>query len=124
MTVTEDRLKDIYRLVNQAMIEKDVSKLGKLLLADTVLVHMTGYVQDISEWLDQIETEEMRYYSFQVDSIKDIQIEGNHASLIGQSQVKASVWRTSPNTWRLQIQMFFEKKNGEWLISKQIASIY
>ena len=124
MTVTEDRLKDIYRLVNQAMIEKDVSKLGKLLLADTVLVHMTGYVQDISEWLDQIETEEMRYYSFQVDSIKDIQIEGNHASLIGQSQVKASVWGTSSNTWRLQIQMFFEKKNGEWLISKQIASIY
>ena len=124
MTEDEDILKDIYRQINQAMVTKDVSKLEKLLLADTVLVHMTGYVQDISEWLEQIETEEMRYYFSQEDAIKDIQIDGNQASLIGQSRVKARVWGMGSTIWRLQIQMIFEKKNGEWLISKQIASIY
>lgn len=38
------------------MVAKDTAMLAKLLEPDTVLVHMTGYVQPVSEWLTQIKT--------------------------------------------------------------------
>lgn len=121
---TEEILKDIYRQVNQAMVDKDTVKLQELLKPDTVLVHMTGYIHPISEWLDQVDSEEMRYFSWQEDAIKDIKIDGNQASLVGQSRVKARIWGSGPHTWPLQMKMSFEKINGQWLVSKQEASTY
>lgn len=121
---TEDILKNLYRQVNQAMVDKDTAKLQELLQPDTVLVHMTGYVQPVNEWLDQIDSEEMKYYSWQEEAIKDIQIAGNHASLIGQSRVRARIWGAGPSTWPLQIKMSFEKTDGDWRIVRQVASTY
>lgn len=120
----EEILKAKYRQVNQAMVAKDTATLAKLLKPDTVLVHMTGYVQPVSEWLTQIETGEMTYYSWHEEAIKNLKIEGTKASLIGQSQVKARIWGTGPATWPLQIEMFFEKQATDWVIVKQVASSY
>lgn len=120
----EDILKSLYRQVNQAMVAKDRNTLENLLVPDTFLVHMTGYVQSVSEWLDQIDSEEMKYYSWQESMIKDVHIEGNHASLIGQSRVKARIWRSGPTIWNLQMTVFFEKINGEWKIIRQVASTF
>lgn len=122
--MTKEVLKDLYRQVNQAMVDKDIAKLEELLKADTVLVHMTGYKQPVSEWLDQIKSEEMKYYSWKEEAIKDIVIDGDKASLIGQSRVKALIWDGGPHTWPLQIKMYFEKVDGQWEIVKQIASTY
>ena len=122
--MAQEQLKDMYRQVNQAMVDKDIPKLNKLLKPETVLVHMTGYHQPVSEWLDQIESEEMIYDSWQEEAIKEVVIEGNHASLIGQSRVKARSWGGLPHTWSLQVEMQFEKVDGEWLIVKQVASRY
>lgn len=122
--MTEAILKNLYRQVNQAMVDKDTGKLEELLKPDTVLVHMTGYSQPVSEWLDQIESEEMKYYSWKEEAIKDIVIDGDKASLIGQSRVKARIWGAGPSTWPLKIHMFFEKVDGEWEIVKQVASTY
>lgn len=88
------------------------------------LTHMTGYVQPKLEWIDQIQNGQMKYFSSTEDNIKDIEISGNHASLIGQNQVKASIWGSGVNTWSLQMKMYFKKQNGAWLISKQEASTY
>lgn len=120
----EDILKSLYRQVNQAMVVKDRNTLENLLVPDTFLVHMTGYVQSVSEWLDQIDSEEMKYYSWQESMIKDVHIEGNHASLIGQSRVKARIWGSGPTIWNLQMTVFFEKINGEWKIIRQVASTF
>lgn len=120
----EDRLKSLYRQVNQAMVEKDTKTLSQLLRAGTELVHMTGYRQSVEEWLEQIVSEEMVYYSWQEDAIKDVQIHGNHASLIGQSRVTARIWGMGPSTWRLQVKVYFEKVDGQWWITKQVASTY
>lgn len=121
---TEETLKNLYRQINQAMVDKDMVQLESLLKPDTVLVHMTGYVQPISEWLDQIDSEEMCYYSWQEEAIKDIQIRGNRASLIGQSRVKARIWGAGPHTWSLQMKVNFENIDGTWLVAKQVASTY
>lgn len=122
--MTEEILKQLYRQVNDAMVAKDTKKLAELLEPDTVLIHMTGYVQPVTEWLEQIETGDMIYYSWQEDAIKNIKINGNTASLVGQSRVKARVWGAGPATWRLQIKMDFEKIDGDWKIIKQSASTY
>ena len=87
----KETLQTIYRQINQAMVEKDTDTLSQLLRADTVLVHMTGYSQPVAEWLEQIESEDMAYYSWKEDAIKDVVISGNSASLIGQSRVKARI---------------------------------
>ncbi len=120
----EEILKNLYRQVNDYMVAKNTTALAELLAPDTVLVHMTGYVQPVDEWLAQIDSEEMRYYSWHEDAIKALQIKDNTASLIGQSRVKARVWGAGPSTWRLQIKMSFEKNNGVWKITKQEASTY
>lgn len=120
----EEILKNRYRQVNDAMVAKDTKTLAELIAPDSVLVHMTGYVQPVKEWLAQIESEEMRYYAWQEDAIKAIHITDNTASLVGQSRVKARVWGAGPATWRLQIKMDFEKIDGDWKIIKQSASTY
>lgn len=122
--MTEEILKQLYRQVNDAMVAKDTKKLAELLEPDTVLIHMTGYVQPVTEWLEQIDTGDMIYYSWQEDAIKNIKINGNTASLIGQSRVKARIWGAGPSTWRLQIKMEFENVDGKWKIIKQTASAY
>ncbi|MCY7191423.1 nuclear transport factor 2 family protein [Streptococcus gallolyticus] len=120
----EEILKNRYRQVNDAMVAKDTKTLAELIAPDSVLVHMTGYVQSVKEWLAQIESEEMRYYAWQEDAIKAIYITDNTASLVGQSRVKARVWGSGPATWRLQIKMDFEKIDGDWKIIKQSVSTY
>ncbi|AXQ78792.1 nuclear transport factor 2 family protein [Streptococcus chenjunshii] len=120
----QELLKNLYRQVNQAMVEKDTAVLRKLLQPDTVLVHMSGYAQPVAEWLSQIESEEMVYYSWEEEAIKDLVIDSNKASLIGQSRVKAKVWGSGPHTWPLQIKMFFKKVGDDWKITKQVASTY
>ena len=120
----EEILKNRYRQVNNAMVAKDTKNLAELIAPDSVLVHMMGYVQPVKEWLGQIESEEMGYYAWQEDAIKAIYIADNTASLVGQSRVKAQIWRAESATWRLQIKMDFEKIDNDWKIIKQSASTY
>lgn len=113
----------IYRQENQAMVEKDLPILKKILSDDMHLIHMTGYDQTKQEWLEQIESEQMRYFLSEEEAIKEIQIEGNHASFIGQNKVDARIYG-SRNTWNLEMKMIFEKKAGDWVIVRQEASMY
>ncbi|EKS18254.1 hypothetical protein HMPREF9318_01753 [Streptococcus urinalis FB127-CNA-2] len=63
MTDKEELIK-IYRQINQAMVDHDTKFLRQLLKPETFLIHMTGYQQDVTEWLSQIESQEMNYYSW------------------------------------------------------------
>lgn len=54
----EEILKNRYRQVNDAMVAKDTKTLAELIAPDSVLVHMTGYVQSVKEWLAQIEQDQ------------------------------------------------------------------
>ena len=115
MNMDEQQIIELYRAVNQAMVAKDIDKLDRILADGMHLVHMTGYYQTKDEWFAQIRSEQMRYYSTKEENIKDIKIEGNKASFIGQSRVDARIYG-SRHTWRLQVKIFFEKRNGEWSI--------
>ena len=123
MNMDEQQIIELYRAVNQAMVAKDIDKLDHILADGMHLVHMTGYDQTKDEWFAQIRSEQMRYYSTKEENIKDIKIEGNKASFIGQSRVDARIYG-SRYTWRLQVKNYFEKRNGEWIIVRQEASTY
>ena len=120
----QQELVNLYRMENRAMVSRDVATLNRILAPGMQLVHMTGYVQPKLEWIDQIQNGDMHYFSSTEDRIKDVQIDGNRASLIGQNQVRASVWGSAVATWPLQMRVEYEKDNGKWLIVKQEASTY
>ena len=115
---------ELYRQENQAMVDKDIVKLNEILSPSMQLQHMTSYMQPKLEWIDQIQNGEMKYFSSIEENIKEIVIEGNSASLIGQNKVMASVWGSQVATWPLQMKMEFAKSNGKWTIANQIASTY
>lgn len=123
MNMDEQQIIELYRAVNQAMVAKDIDKLDRILADDMHLIHMTGYDQSKNEWFAQIRSEQMRYFSAKEENIKDIRIDGDKASFIGQSRVDARIYG-SRYTWRLQIKNYFEKRNGEWIIVRQEASTY
>lgn len=120
----EEVITALYRQENQAMVNKDVVTLNQILDPTMTLCHMTGYVQPKMEWIDQIQNGEMIYYSSIEEHIKNVQVDGDRANLIGQNQVKASVWGSSASTWPLQMKVKFAKKDGQWIIISQVASTY
>lgn len=124
MMADKDQIIDLYRQENQAMVDKDVVTLNRILASSMTLEHMTGTIQTKLEWIDQIQNGEMKYFSSHEDQIKDIHIDGDKASLVGQNRVKASVWGSAVNTWLLQMKMEFAKDHGHWIITKQVASTY
>ncbi|QYY86643.1 nuclear transport factor 2 family protein [Pediococcus pentosaceus] len=124
MTKDEEQIVQLYRAENEAMVKKDISRLDMILGDRMTLTHMTGYVQPKLEWIDQIQNEEMQYLESKEEAIKDIQVEGNLGQLTGQNLVTAKIWGGSKNVWPLQMKMYFEKNNGRWVISKQVASTY
>ncbi|KRO00691.1 nuclear transport factor 2 family protein [Companilactobacillus kimchiensis] len=117
-------IKQLFRTENKAMVEKDLATLNEILAPSMELTHMTGYVQPKLEWINQIQNDEMQYFSSKEDNIKDIQIEGNKASFTSQNLVQARIWGGGVNTWPLQMKVYFEKQNDKWIIVKQVASTY
>lgn len=120
----EEQIISLYRQENEAMVKKDLVTLNQILAPSMNLVHMTGMVQPKLEWIDQIQNGQMKYFDSQEEHIFDVVIDGDQASLIGQNLVRASVWGGGVTTWPLQIKMEFQKINGQWLITYQIASTY
>ena len=120
----KETIMQLYRDENTAMVKKDINRLNEILASSMTLTHMTGYVQPKLEWIDQIQNDEMQYLSSKEDDIKNIEINGSKASLVGQNQVQAKIWGGGVNTWPLQMKMYYEKNNGEWIITNQVASTY
>ena len=123
MNDTEE-IKNLYHMVNKAMVKKDTQTLRQIVKPGSVLIYMTGYVQPISEWFSQIESKEMRYFASKEENIKDVAVNGQKAGLTGQSRAKARIWGGGTYTWPLQIKMSFEKQDGKWLVTDQLASTY
>lgn len=124
MMTDKETIVQLYRDENTAMVEKDINKLNEILASSMKLTHMTGYVQPKLEWIDQIQNDEMQYFASHEEAIKDIEIDDDKASLVGQSQVQAKIWGGGVNTWPLQMKMYFAKQNGNWIITNQVASTY
>lgn len=116
---------DVYQVVKalaKLMIAKDTAAMSSILDQDFTLTHITGYIQPKAEWLNEVATESMKYYSAEeVDH--HIDVGGDRAEVTIRSRVDARIWG-SRNTWRLQQKMKLEKRNGAWIILYSIASTF
>ncbi|ATD65266.1 nuclear transport factor 2 family protein [Neisseria weixii] len=65
----EQVLANIYRQINQAMLDKNTETIGKLTTNDFTLTHITGYKQSKFEWLNHIETNKMQYHQIDEQSV-------------------------------------------------------
>ena len=119
----KQQISRLYEDMLRYMIAKDTVSLGALLSDDSVLVHMTGHRQSKGEYLREIATGVLNYYSAQTDSI-EVTVDGDKARLIGRSRVNAAVYGGGRHTWPLQMDSKLERIGGEWKISWTKASTY
>lgn len=119
----KEQIVRLYEDMLQYMIAKDTISLGGLLSDDSVLVHMTRHRQSKAEYLREIASGVLNYYSAQTDSI-DITVDGDKARLIGRSRVNAAVYGGGRHTWPLQMDSKLERIGGLWKITWTKASTY
>ena len=112
-----------YEAMYKAMIAKDTLALGRLLTDDSVLVHMTGHRQPRKEYLSEIASGVLNYYSVETDAL-EITVDGDTARMTGRSRVNAAVYGGGRHTWRLQMDSQLRKENGMWRIAYSRASTY
>lgn len=113
----------LYEDMLRYMIAKDTVSLGALLSDDSVLVHMTGHRQPKAEYLREIASGVLNYYSAQTDSV-EVTVDGDKARLIGRSRVNAAVYGGGRHTWPLQMDSKLERIGGQWKITWTKASTY
>ena len=119
----KEQIQGLYEAMYRAMIAKDTVALGHLLTDDSVLVHMTGHRQSRKEYLSEIASGVLNYYSVETDSL-EITVDGESARMVGRSRVNAAVYGGGRHTWRLQMDSQLRKENGVWRIACSRASTY
>lgn len=118
----EQLLSDMYRQINQAMLDKDTTKIDTLTDDDFTLTHITGYKQSKDEWLNHIATGQMQYHQIDENSVQ-VQINGNLADIIGRAKTKATIWGVN-GTWHLQLHYKAVKTGNTWQIKSAVATLY
>ena len=119
----KEQITAVYEAMYKAMIAKDTLALGRLLTDDSVLVHMTGHRQPRKEYLSEIASGVLNYYSVETDSL-EIAVDGDTARMVGRSRVNAAVYGGGRHTWRLQMESRLRKANGVSRIAYSRASTY
>lgn len=119
----KEQIRALYEGMYRAMIAKDTVALGRLLTEDSVLVHMTGHHQSRKEYLSEIASGVLNYYSVETDAL-EITVDGDTARMTGRSRVNAAVYGGGRHTWRLQMDSQLRKENGMWRIAYSRASTY
>jgi len=75
---------EVTRQLTDLMIDKNTKAINKIVDADFTLTHITGYVQSKNEWFSEIESERMKYYSYQ-EVKTSVKIDGSKAIFVGQN---------------------------------------
>lgn len=112
-----------YRQMQRMMLDADVDGLDGLLTRDFVLVHMTGYPQSREEWLNDVKTGRMKYFTSREERIFHAEVSASQAKLVGRNEVRADIWGMQ-GTWPLQLDVEFRIESGRWKIASAKASTY
>ncbi|WP_328474937.1 nuclear transport factor 2 family protein [Actinoplanes sp. NBC_00393] len=106
----------------QGLLERDTELLDGLLDSGYTLTHMTGYRQSRTEWLQQIDSGEMRYHSAQPRSTA-VEVTGDTAVLVGRDVVDATIWGGC-GIWNLQLTTTFERRDDTWIALRTVATTF
>ncbi len=118
-----EEIKQRYEKMCSAMIKKDREALENVLDDSYVLVHMTGMRQSKSEFINAVMDGTLNYYSA-VHESESVDITGDTAVVVGRSYVQAAVFGGGKHYWHLQQTCSLKKTNGNWKITRSVASTY
>ena len=119
----EQQIKNQYRSFYRAAIAKDRTGMEAALDESFHLTHMTGMRQSRDEYIHSILRGTMNYFSEEPVYL-EAKVSGNSATLLAQSRVEAAVFGGGRHTWRLQLDMAAEKKDGCWKFTDAAASTF
>lgn len=118
-----DCINNAYIRMYDGMIAKDEAVLREVLDDSFVLVHMTGMSQSKEAFIKAVLNGTLNYYSAKHEHLS-LEINGDTAILTGQSYVTATVFGGGRFNWHLQQECSMKKTNGEWKITRSVASTY
>ena len=119
----KERIRNAYKKMYEGMVAKDGAVLGEVLDDSFVLVHMTGMRQPKEEFIKAVLDGTLNYFSAQHEHLP-VELKGDTAVLTGRSYVAAAVFGGGRSNWRLQQKCSMKKANGEWKITRSVASTY
>lgn len=121
-----ETMKAMYRTMYGYMLyeTRNIAGIGEMLDDGFTLTHMTGMVQPKDEYIACIADGRLSYFSQDTEQIDVQLVDETHAILTGQTRVEAEVFGGSRHTWPLQLKFDMEKKNGQWLMMRAVASTY
>ena len=119
----KELVKNAYKKMYEGMIAKDEKILDEVLDDSFVIVHMTGMKQSKDTFIKAVMNGTLNYFSAEHEHMP-VEISGDTAVLIGQSYVAAAVFGGGRSNWHLQQKCSLKKINGEWKITRSVASTY
>ena len=119
----KELIRSAYKKMYDGMIEKDEGILREVLDESFVLVHMTGMRQSKEKFIKAVLDGTLNYYSAEHENLP-VEINGDIAVLTGQSYVSAAVFGGGRSNWHLQQKCSMKKIDGEWKITRSVASTY
>ena len=112
-----------YRGQLAAMTAHDTVALGRLLADGFTLTHITGYRQQRSEWLAELDEGQFRYHAVEEQGAPRIVVAGDSATLTHRIVTDATVYG-SRHRWRLAFAQTFTRRGGVWLAASSIATTW
>ena len=119
----ETKLRQLYEDMYAAMVAKDEAELDRVHDDSFVLVHMTGMHQDKKTYIRSILNGTLNYYSAVTENLS-VQVNGDTATMTGQSRVNAAVFGGGKHTWRLQLFFHAKKTDDGRKLTKAEASTW
>lgn len=119
----KDEIIACYKAMYEGEIRKDIEFLKNYLDDSYVLVHMTGVRMNRQEYFDAILDGTLNYYDCEHKKMS-VTVNGDKATLIGDTRVSAAVYGLSRQYWNLRLDCSFIKKDGTWKMTKSVASTF
>ena len=111
----EDQLAVLYQQARycQAMTDADTDTLRKIIAEDTVFTHMSGRQQTREEYLADIKSGALRYYTIGIDH-PVVEMDGTLASVTYTSVLNANAYGAR-GTYRMTGTHWYEHRDSAWI---------
>jgi len=101
-----------YEAIQQAMIDKDIDTLDRMILDGTTFTHMSGKTQTKEEFFGEIADGTLNYYAYVIHD-PQITVSGDEATMTASVTLTAKVYGASGD-WTLPVNAHFTKIDGVW----------
>ena len=106
LSLEEEIILNRYKELEQAMIDKDIDKLNKIVKEGTTFTHMSGKTQSKNEYFEDIRSGALDYQAYTIENPR-VTIDGNTDILKARVTLTANAYGAQ-GTYPFNIYAFFE----------------